>query len=291
MPAAAALALLVYSPNFVWNADNGFVSYRHTEANASLGGPLFHPLSLLEFFASQFGVFGPIFFAVLCIAALFWRRQLAGKREALLAWFALPALGLMLVVSFLSRAQPNWAAPAYVSACVLVIGILVAEGRRLLLWGSIALHVVSVLALVELQPISHALGYELPGKYDPLHRLRGWRRLGTTVGQMLAENPGAVLMTDDRETTAALLYYIPQHPFDALKWNGAGGVHDQFDLTADPARYIGADFLLVSTHDNIDDVLARFASSGPIERITIPLGPGLARVYQVRLLHGFKGYR
>ena len=30
---------------------------------------------------------------------------------------------------------------------------------------------------------------------------------------------------------AALIYYVRPHPFDALKWNGEGGIHDQFDLT------------------------------------------------------------
>src|SRR6185312_1238622 len=40
---AVLLALLVYAPNFAWNASNGFVSYLHTRDNADLGGPLFHP--------------------------------------------------------------------------------------------------------------------------------------------------------------------------------------------------------------------------------------------------------
>ena len=64
---AAALALAIYAPNFLWNAANGFASYLHTRDNANLGGPLFHPAQFLEFFASQFGVFGPIFFAALLL--------------------------------------------------------------------------------------------------------------------------------------------------------------------------------------------------------------------------------
>ena len=34
--AAMLLALLIYSPNFFWNWQHGFVSYHHTEANAGL---------------------------------------------------------------------------------------------------------------------------------------------------------------------------------------------------------------------------------------------------------------
>ena len=58
--AALGLALLIYSPNFWWNWSNGFVSYLHTRDNAALSGPLFHPDAFIEFFGSQFAVFGPL---------------------------------------------------------------------------------------------------------------------------------------------------------------------------------------------------------------------------------------
>jgi 4-amino-4-deoxy-L-arabinose transferase-like glycosyltransferase len=288
---AMALALLIYAPNFLWNFAHGFVSYHHTEANAGLGGPLFHPANLLAFFGSQFGVFGPVLFGALVACAALARRTLPGRREAMLAFFALPTLAMMLIVSFLSRAEPNWSAPTYLSATVLVVAFLLAEAPRFLLWGSVALHVVAAVAIAEAKPLAHLVGYNLPGKYDPLHRLEGWHALGSTVGRMLAENPGTHLMADDRELMAALIYYVAPHPLDALKWNGGGGIHDQFDLTAAPEKYIGADFLLVSYRNNIDDIVSRFTSVGDVDRITIFLGPGLARVYQIQLLHGFKGYR
>jgi 4-amino-4-deoxy-L-arabinose transferase-like glycosyltransferase len=288
---AMALALLIYAPNFLWNFAHGFVSYHHTEANAALSGPLFHPTNFLAFFGSQLGVFGPVLFGALLVCAALTRRTLIASREAMLAFFAFPTLAMMLIVSFLSRAEPNWSAPTYLSATVLVVAFLLAEAPRFLLWGSVALHVAAAVAIAEAKPLAHLAGYTLPGKYDPLHRLEGWHALGTTVGHMLAENPGTHLMSDDRELMAALIYYVSPHPLDALKWNGAGGIHDQFDLTAAPEKDIGADFLLVSYRNNIDDIVDRFDSVGDVDRITIFLGPKLARVYQVRLLKGFKGYR
>jgi 4-amino-4-deoxy-L-arabinose transferase-like glycosyltransferase len=288
---AAALALLIYAPNFAWNYANHFVSYHHTEANAALGGTLIHPTKFLAFFGSQFGVFGPVFFAALVIFAALGRRTLREGREAMLAFFALPTLTMMFVVSFLSRAEPNWAAPTYVSAIVLVVALLLAEGQRLLVWGSIVLHCTAVVALAEAKPVARMFGYALPAKYDALHRLRGWRVLGATIGQMLRQNPGTYLMADDREVMAALMYYIEPHPLDGLKWNAMGGIHDQFDLTTDASRYIGANFLLVSYRSSTSEIVARFQSSGPVEHVIIPLGGGQARSYDVRLLYGFKGYR
>jgi 4-amino-4-deoxy-L-arabinose transferase-like glycosyltransferase len=288
--AATLLALAVYAPNFAWNALNGFVSYHHTEANAAFGGTLFHPSSFLAFFGSQFGVFGPVFFAALILCAGLGARTLKGRNEAMLAMFALPTLVMMLVVSFLSRAQPNWSAPTYVSAVILVVWMMLVEGQRLLVLGSILFNVAAVTTLAELRPVSRALGYDLPGKYDPLHRLNGWRSLGLTVGRMLLENPGTLLLADDRELMASLIYYVPQHPLDGLKWNAMGGIHDQFDLEAHPESMIGKDFLLVSYRNSVDDVVSRFAEVGPEQHITVSLGGGVLRTYQVRLLHGFKGY-
>src|SRR5229473_6377529 len=127
--AALGLALLIYSPNFWWNWSNGFVSYLHTRDNAALNGSLFHPEALLEFFGAQFGVFGPLLFAGLILVTV-TPRSFAEPRARLLAAFALPTLAMMVVVSFLSRAHANWAAPTYVSATVLVVAWALRRGWR-----------------------------------------------------------------------------------------------------------------------------------------------------------------
>jgi len=105
-------------------------------------------------------------------------------------------------------------------------------------------------------------------------------------------HPGSLLLCDEREDMAILTYYVFPHPFVALKWNGnSGKINDQFDLEADPASFIGKDFVLVSHHpDNIQRIIDRFDSAGPVDHITVPLGGGDARVYVARFLQGFKGY-
>jgi 4-amino-4-deoxy-L-arabinose transferase-like glycosyltransferase len=289
--AATALALLVYAPNFAWNVAHGFVSYHHTADNAAFHGLAFHPGHLATFFGSQFGVFGPLFFAALLVIAGTAWRTLADRRAAFLAMFALPTLAMMLVVSTLSRAEPNWAAPTYVSATMLVVAWLIARGWRVIVVASVALHIALAVVLLELHDAARAIGYDLPAKYDILHRLRGYARLGDAVGRMLHENPGLIVLAGDRETMAELLYYVRPHPTDALKWNGADNLpHDGFDLEAHPESYIGRNFLLVSASPDINPIMARFADAGPMGHIVIPLGGGDQRTYIVRPLLGFKGY-
>ncbi|MDE2514168.1 MAG: glycosyltransferase family 39 protein [Alphaproteobacteria bacterium] len=290
---AVVLALLIYAPNFVWNALHGFVSYHHTSANAASHGALFNPSHLVEFVGSQFAVFGPIGFAALLVIVGAARRTLTSRPAALLAIFTLPTLAMMVVVSFVTHAEPNWAAPVYVSAAVLVTAWLVRGGHRRWLIAAVAIDVAIAIVAFAAHDVARAAGYGLPARYDVLHRLRGWRQLGVAVGGILARHPGALLLSDDREDMAVLMFYVHPHPFDALKWNGESHqINDQFDLEADPKADIGRDFVLVTHHpENIQRILERFAAAGPVDHVVIPLGGGAARNYTVRFLHDFKGYR
>jgi hypothetical protein len=288
--AATALALLIYAPNFAWNLNHQFVSYRHTEANANIVGLALHPRAFAEFLGSQFLVFGPILFAALLVVVALLRRVLTDRRAQLLAVFALPTLAMMVAVSLLSRAQPNWSAPTYVSAVVLVVAFLLERGRAVLVAASVALHVGVAVLVVGARDAAQLVGLELPGKLEPLHRLRGWSVLGQSVTALLRANPGLRLVSDDRETLAALIYYVRPHPFDALKWNPSGQVHDQFDMTANLGTHPGADVLFVGPRREPGDLPAHFNETVAVGRIVVNLGGGTTRDYLWVELRGFKGY-
>jgi hypothetical protein len=136
-----------------------------------------------------------------------------------------------------------------------------------------------------------ALGIELPAKYDALGRLRGWRALGSTVGAELAAYPGVTLFTDDRETLAALVYYVRPHPFDAVKWQLKSHAKDQWDLTNGLPKHRGENFLLVAEHQLIGEMRPSFAAIDRLHSITIPLGTGASRAYTLYLARDFKGYQ
>jgi Dolichyl-phosphate-mannose-protein mannosyltransferase len=287
---ADGIAFLIYSPNLWWNWHNGFVSYHHTADNADFAGPLIHPGQFFEFFASQFGVFGPLFFAALLLLAARPLLALAEPRARLLAVFALPTLGMMLIVSFLSRAHANWAAPAYVSATVLVVARALESGWRRLVSLAIALHIAAAALLFAGPPALAACGMPLPARFDPLRRLRGWHDLGIKVGAALAAHPGYRLFADDRETLAALIYYVRPHPFDAVKWDLLDRVGDEWDLTSNMKNHLGGNFLLVGKHDLAAEMRPSFAALDPIGSIVVPIGPGTERRYALYLARDFKGY-
>jgi 4-amino-4-deoxy-L-arabinose transferase-like glycosyltransferase len=285
---AAWIASLIYAPNLWWNWSNGFVSYLHVRDNADLSRHFVNPAAFLEFLGSQFAVAGPLLFAAL-LAMLVRPRLLAEPRARLLAVFALPSLALVLCLSWLSRAQPNWAAPSYVAASVLVVGWALAQGRRRWVEISVAVNIGIAVAAFGATDALAAAGLRVPAKYDPLHRLRGWRELGEAVSPLLASHPGLTLLADDRELLAALIYYVRPHPFGAVEWNPIPGITDQYRLVNNIGDHRGEDFLAVTVHDLFDEMRPEFAELTKLTAIRTGTGPNGGMTYTVSIARGYSG--
>lgn len=284
--AGTVLTVLIYLPNLWWNWHNGFVSYLHVRDNADVTGPLFHPKMLGEFLLSQFAVFGPVLFAFL-IAIAARPSALADPRARLMAVFTFPTLAFMIAVSLTSRAQPNWAAPVYVSASVLVAAWALVRDWRRGLTAAIALNLILAAGIFTLSDSAAALG--LPAKADPLHRLRGWHKLGDAVAAALAAHPGLALLADDRELLASLIYNVRPHPFGAVIWSPIPGIKDQWALTNNLANHVGGDFLAVTVHNLADQMRPLFAEFTAAGEITISPGPDGTRTYHLYVARGYKG--
>ncbi|HEX2150870.1 MAG TPA: glycosyltransferase family 39 protein, partial [Stellaceae bacterium] len=285
---AAGIAVLLYLPNFWWNWSNGFVSYLHVRDNAGLSRGLVNPGAFLEFFGSQFAVAGPLLFAAL-LAILARPRFLMEPRARLLAAFALPSLAMMLCLSFLSRAQPNWAAPAYVSASVLVVGWALARGWRRWIGASVAVNIAVAVAAFGATDALASAGIRVPARYDALHRLRGWQELGDEVSRLLASHPGLTLLADDRELLAALIYYVRPHPFGAVEWNPIPGITDHYRLVNNIGDHRGEDFLAVTVHNLFDEMRPEFAELIPLTTIRTGTGRNGGTSYTVSIARGYSG--
>jgi 4-amino-4-deoxy-L-arabinose transferase-like glycosyltransferase len=210
--AAAAAALgAVMAPNVIWNATHGFATLAHTAGNAHWdASQLFDVASLGEFLIGQFGVFGPVPFAVLVGGGvvLAFRRKLMAPDVLLLA-FALPPIITIAAQAFISRANANWAAAAYGAGAVLVGAWLVRWKAWRWLWIGVGQQgVVGALALVMAVNPSIA---DAVGASNSLKRLRGWRQLTGLIVERARTEEGAgalsAVAVDDRFTFNAAAYY------------------------------------------------------------------------------------
>lgn len=287
---ALLVAAAIYAPNVWWNRANGFVSYAHTQDNANLGADLFNPGQMLEFVGAQFGVFGPIFFAVLLWIVLGrWKSTTADPRFRLLLAFTLPVLAVMTAQGLLSRANANWAASAYPAASVLVAAWLLTRAKAWAVKASIGLHVALAAVLYNFTLVAPAVGIMPGSDLDPLKRVRGWEVMGQAVGGLTLARPDATLLFDDRKTMATLLYYVRPHPFDARMWT-PGPITDGYKLEMPLKAGDTGPFLYVTRSGDPPPVTHRFARAAPLAVQRVTVSPEHAVELNIWLVDGFRGY-
>ncbi len=211
--AVTALAAgLILTPHALWSLGNGFKTIGHTADNANWGEDMFNPDEFFTFFFDQFGVFGPVSFALLVTFVILFalsRTQLrSDTRARLLLGFVLPPLLIILVQAFLSRAHANWAATAYPAAAIL-IGAWSVHGsgrlRAILMAGigfNLLLGIVYMGALVAPPSVVNEAGLA-----NGFKRVRAWPETIERVNAIATEMGATSIVVDEREIWHGLDYY------------------------------------------------------------------------------------
>ncbi|MEO1039893.1 MAG: glycosyltransferase family 39 protein [Pseudomonadota bacterium] len=261
---AGLLAAALIAPNLAWNAANDFATVSHTAANANWSGPLFNPGEMLSFIGEQFAVFGPVAFAVLVIAivtaAQAFNRSDDARPRLLLAGFIVPALAIVALQAFISRAHANWAASAYVAGTIL-IAVFLTSGpgwRRWALYGSVGLHAVAGLAAMALAfstPLSTALGVS-----DGFKRVREWPATAAALA-VEAERAGVdVVVFDNRNDFHQMQRYGGAINAELFMWLRHGGAHNFAEATWPlPAGHAGSVLVVSERHHEIPVLRRDFA--------------------------------
>lgn len=290
---AVLIGVLMIIPNVLWNLENKFATFSHTADNAKWGGELVHPLKALEFFGSQFGVFGPILFGGLLVIFWRWYRGSLSETDRLLVAFSLPIIALITLQAFVSRAHPNWAAVAYVAGSVLVVATMVRDLEWPWLRASFGLHVVLLCALVVGTSLA---GRVAPFGVDPFARTLGWKGIAEQTGLELAEarqqgRPFAGVITDERPLTAELLYYLRDEttPIYAWRYHVKGKPRDHFELRRPFHGAVGDPVLLVSLLGERSRVKRAFSNARELRQIVVDAGPTKSRRVTFYALTGYKG--
>lgn len=272
---ALLVALAVFAPNLLWNIESGWVTFTHVGQNTNLKGDLFHIGKMLEFIGSQAGVFGPVLFVT-----LLWRLVVLGKNrpdstERILLAFCLPVLAIITVQSFLSRANANWAATAYVAGTVLAVMWLLRRNlvRLAALGVGLNLTAAAVLGFFFLD----LPGVTMPLEKDPLRRLRAWDAVAAELRPVLERYPEAIWLTEDRKTMASLLYALRDLERRPVMWDYDGHPDHHYELAE---RYLpepGDTVLLVAKWDNPFPILERFGTVNGLPPIEVRTGDGSTR--------------
>ncbi len=286
---AVLLAFAILTPNLYWNWTHDFPTFRHTAdiTRVGHGERGWHPAQLGEFIGAQWLSIGPVLGILLIWALLKAPRLWRQPAHRTLLIFIVPLLALVSAQALTGRANGNWAAPIFVAACLLVPAVFVAERRRWIVAG-IVINLVGSLAAYHWPDIARATGIELTAKNDPYKRARGWINLADGVRPFVDAHPDTILVAEDRELIAHLVYRL--HPAEYAAWHPGGTPVDQYQVVTTLSDKRGRDILYVSRKADIPAIAEHFASSEKLGKVVVPIHQDFKREVYVFLLKDFQGY-
>ncbi len=107
---------LVLAPNILWNFNNAWITLSHTSDNVNLKNLYLNLYEPIKFLLSQIIMVGPFLFIFFVFFLKNFRLDYENK---FLLIFSLPIILIVLLESFLVRANANWAAPALISFFII----------------------------------------------------------------------------------------------------------------------------------------------------------------------------
>ena len=290
---ATAITAMIIAPNIIWNINNDFATVSHTAANANLKGIPIHPLELLGFIGSQFVVFGPV-----SLLLLFWalRSALKGRLQTPSLWLTAFVLSPLLIISleaFLSRANSNWAVTAYAAGSILSAHYLVQSWPR---WGHLLIRAKVAVTAFCLSIILLALNPSLAdtfGLSNSLKRLRGWPQTVELIERYYDAGHDGLSFThiavDNRRVFFDLNYYGLPETAPLKMWRRTASPQNQAELKYPLIEgTMGPVLIIAYFEDYTADLEADFERLAPLAPITLDLGGGKTRHYNVWAGYGYK---
>ncbi len=239
--AAAAIALLIFSPVVIWNIEHHWASFAFQGARA--GGLRFHPLGPLTTLAGEALFVLPWFWAPMIV--LGWQAFRGGWREQMLACLAAPPIILFALIAASSsqRILFHWAAPGYLMLFPLLGRFVAAHWRRPAIRRSIigtaALCVVSA-TVIATQLQFDWLGALMPAK-DPTAEGLDWTSLRDDLAARGLLHSGTVVGVPNWRDAGKIAHALgPDVTVICLNEDAR-----QFGFAFPADRWIGADLLLL----------------------------------------------
>lgn len=269
----AAVALLVFSPALVWNAQNHWVSFafQSNRAAAALSFDAKAWAAVASGVGAQIALLSPWVGAPLVLSMARATRADADSGERFLLWLAAPPLILFALMPLLGqRAIPHWFNSGWLFAFPLTGFWLSARGEAWLRrWSRLsaalaAAVVVLYLAAITIGP-SRIVPFAFSGARDPTRFSYDWPSVGAAPAWRSpgAAPPDFVVVDNWRVGGRVGVALGPTVPICAFTSDPRG-----FAFQCDPSAHLGHDALIVLPRENAATELPALARY--FERVDAP---------------------
>ena len=287
---AAGAALAVAAPNLIWQATHDFATVTHVAEDAAPGGSLFNIGKMAEFLGAQLGVIGPVWFLAI-MAGLLTRSWWNDWRMRLLGWQTFGLLLPIIALAFVTRAQPNWAAPAYVGGAIFAARLLLIHRWYGALKFQAAIGAIAALAVYAAAFAYHSTPLSLPRSPDPFKKMRIGTPFCERALAAMGEEGAEVLLSDDRRRLSECMFMGSLTFQDIAVWNPDPWPENHHEMVA--SLHPGDQrvmILAVMTPEAGAYIAERFEEAREIETGTVQTHSARAFGFSIWAVRGFKDY-
>jgi 4-amino-4-deoxy-L-arabinose transferase-like glycosyltransferase len=216
---SAVIAIVVFSPTLIWNAQHHWASFLF-HYHRRMTGHEWSPHYFADFFAAQVGMATPFVFVLGAMGLIgMWRGQ-GGTPSARVLVNAMvwPTVVYFTWHTLHDRVEGNWPEPIFV-AFVIAAAVAVERIAWRGAWATLAnisrwLAVPVALAIAAAIYVQALFGVVPLGPADPTAAKlgAGWRELGAQIDAIRTRVGAPVVLTTDYGHTGWLAFYLPSHP-------------------------------------------------------------------------------
>lgn len=205
---AAAVALVIFLPVVLWNANHGWSTFHKARAPVPWIVTGVPALNALAFVGAQLAYYGPLTFPLLiaALAVLTMGMRRSDTRLAFVVWGAAPIIGLTWVASVAGIPKPHWHAPGLLLA-LIAAGALWPSIRTRLAWRVVVivsvvlnLAVIGTLVVLTFRTDSASAG-----------QIWGWDQVARSVEPLIQDTPGSpgrFIMTQRYQIAGPLEFHL-----------------------------------------------------------------------------------
>ena len=239
----ALTLVLILLPNIYWNINNNWVTFSHTSDNANLKNLNLNFGEPLKFLLSQIFMVGPVLFFSFFYMYKYFRLDFENR---FLLIFSLPIIIIVLIESFLVRANANWAAPALISLFVLFFRLIIEKKQSLIIINFATNYIIAVFLFVSILVSSNSKIFD---------RIRG---VDSFVKEVLKTVGDKDLVVSDRIIFSNISYEIRQRSNRVyMPYKDGETITNHFQMSSPLSPTQQDDFYLIGNHDDIKYVLKK----------------------------------
>jgi hypothetical protein len=291
---ALILAILIFSPVIIWNAQNNWASFLFQSSRRAKELGSFSSRHFFSYLGAQIGVVSPLVYAGLIYATV--KSGIVGFKENnqkfLLCFFwSFPIILFFTLVATKYWVKMNWLSAGYFSASISLVALffrLKEKGEKWVkTWGISALIVSLIFVLIaHILPLMKVIPVS-----SSLDTITGWKELAERVKTERNKMPeGTIIVGYGYKVPSEIAFYTS---WETYSNNIVGENGLQFDFWSNPKDFLGKDAIFVydqrERYKNPENLKNFFASVEEEEPLKIYRGGKVLTTFHIFKCYEYKG--